>query len=135
MIGCFAGLNDGAAAVIVMSASEAKERDVKPLARFVSWSQAGVDPSIMGTGPIPAVRAAVSHCTLEQLVFSLSLSLFLSVSVSLSLSLSLSPPLRMCCVYNRYHLSFCMCVCDKLPSLSLPLSHCVYVCMCMCACV
>ena len=59
-----AGLNDGAAAVVVMSASEAKERDVTPLARFVSWAQAGVDPSIMGTGPIPAVRAAVSHWTL-----------------------------------------------------------------------
>ena len=96
MIGCFAGLNDGAAAVIVMSASEAKERDVKPLARFVSWSQAGVDPSIMGTGPIPAVRAAVSHCTLEQLVFSLSLSLSLclclspTVSVSVCLSLTIN---------------------------------------------
>ncbi|XP_070190059.1 acetyl-CoA acetyltransferase, cytosolic-like isoform X2 [Littorina saxatilis] len=54
------GINDGAAAVVVMSSSDVKERDSKPLARVVSWAQAGVDPSIMGTGPIPAVRSALS---------------------------------------------------------------------------
>lgn len=53
------GINDGAAAVVLMSAEEAKKRGIKPLARIVSWAQSGVDPSIMGTGPIPASRAAL----------------------------------------------------------------------------
>ena len=54
------GINDGAAAVVVMSADEAKRRGIKPLARIVSWATAGVDPSIMGTGPIPASRKALA---------------------------------------------------------------------------
>ena len=45
------GINDGAAAVVLMTAAEAKKRGIEPLARIVSWAQAGVDPSIMGTGP------------------------------------------------------------------------------------
>ena len=53
------GLNDGAAALTVMSAAEAKKRGLKPLARIASWAQAGVDPAIMGTGPIPASRLAL----------------------------------------------------------------------------
>ncbi|RJF89165.1 acetyl-CoA C-acetyltransferase [Oleomonas cavernae] len=53
------GINDGAAAVVLMSAEEAKKRGLKPLARIVSWAQAGVDPKVMGTGPIPASRAAL----------------------------------------------------------------------------
>jgi acetyl-CoA C-acetyltransferase len=53
------GINDGAAAVVLMSASEAKRRGIEPLARIVSWAQAGVDPSIMGTGPIPASKRAL----------------------------------------------------------------------------
>jgi acetyl-CoA C-acetyltransferase len=53
------GINDGAAAVVLMTASEAAKLGKKPLARIVSWAQAGVDPSIMGTGPIPASRAAL----------------------------------------------------------------------------
>ena len=53
------GINDGAAATVVMSAEEAKKRGIKPLARIVSWATAGVDPSIMGTGPIPASRKAL----------------------------------------------------------------------------
>jgi acetyl-CoA C-acetyltransferase len=53
------GINDGAAALVVMSADEAKRRGIKPLARIVSWATAGVDPSIMGTGPIPASRKAL----------------------------------------------------------------------------
>ncbi len=48
------GINDGAAAVIVMKESKAKELGLKPLARLVAFSSAGVDPAIMGTGPIPA---------------------------------------------------------------------------------
>ena len=53
------GINDGAAAAVVMSAAEAAKRGIKPLAKIVSWATAGVDPSIMGTGPIPASRKAL----------------------------------------------------------------------------
>jgi acetyl-CoA C-acetyltransferase len=53
------GINDGAAAVVLMSAEEAKRRGLKPMARIVSWAQAGVDPAVMGTGPIPASRSAL----------------------------------------------------------------------------
>ncbi|MCY0148767.1 acetyl-CoA C-acetyltransferase [Hoeflea sp. G2-23] len=53
------GLNDGAGAVVLMSAEEAKKRGIEPLARIVSWATAGVDPQIMGTGPIPASRKAL----------------------------------------------------------------------------
>ncbi|MCE2921750.1 MAG: acetyl-CoA C-acetyltransferase [Roseomonas sp.] len=54
------GINDGAAAVVVMTAAEAAKRGITPLARIVSWATAGVDPSIMGTGPIPASRKALA---------------------------------------------------------------------------
>ena len=53
------GINDGAAAVVVMKASEAAKLGKTPIARIVSWAQAGVDPKIMGTGPIPSSRAAL----------------------------------------------------------------------------
>jgi len=53
------GINDGAAAVVLMAASEAEKRGLTPLARIVSWASVGVDPAIMGTGPIPASRAAL----------------------------------------------------------------------------
>jgi acetyl-CoA C-acetyltransferase len=53
------GINDGAAAVLLMKASQAAKENRKVLARIVSWAHAGVDPSIMGTGPIPASRAAL----------------------------------------------------------------------------
>jgi acetyl-CoA C-acetyltransferase len=53
------GINDGAAAIILMTAENAQKRGVEPLARIVSWATAGVDPSIMGSGPIPASRAAL----------------------------------------------------------------------------
>ena len=53
------GLNDGGAAVVLMSADEAAKRSITPLARIASWADAGVDPSIMGTGPIPASRLAL----------------------------------------------------------------------------
>ena len=55
------GINDGAAAAVLMSAAEAERRNIEPLARIVSWAQAGVDPAIMGTGPIPASRAALGR--------------------------------------------------------------------------
>lgn len=53
------GINDGAAAVVLMSARQAAKEGKNPLARIVSWAHAGVDPKIMGTGPIPASRAAL----------------------------------------------------------------------------
>jgi acetyl-CoA C-acetyltransferase len=55
------GINDGAAVVVMMTAAEAKKRGLKPLARIASWAQAGVDPSIMGTGPIPASKKALER--------------------------------------------------------------------------
>ncbi len=53
------GINDGAAAVVLMTAAAAEKRGLTPLARIVSWATAGVDPAIMGTGPIPASRKAL----------------------------------------------------------------------------
>ncbi len=53
------GINDGAAATVLMTEAEAKRRGIAPRARIVSWAQVGVDPAIMGTGPIPASRAAL----------------------------------------------------------------------------
>jgi acetyl-CoA C-acetyltransferase len=53
------GINDGAAAVVLMTAGMAATRGLRPLARIVSWATAGVDPAIMGTGPIPASRMAL----------------------------------------------------------------------------
>tara|TARA_Y100000590_G_scaffold275875_1_gene309711 strand:- start:1138 stop:1881 length:744 start_codon:yes stop_codon:yes gene_type:complete len=53
------GINDGAAAVVLMSESEAKKRNLEPLAKIVSWATCGVDPSLMGAGPIPASKKAL----------------------------------------------------------------------------
>ena len=53
------GINDGAAAVVLMSQSESEKRDLKPIARIVSWATCGVDPSLMGSGPIPASKKAL----------------------------------------------------------------------------
>jgi acetyl-CoA C-acetyltransferase len=55
------GINDGAAAVVLMTADEAQRRGIKPLARIVSWATAGVDPAVMGSGPIPASRLALKR--------------------------------------------------------------------------
>jgi acetyl-CoA C-acetyltransferase len=54
------GINDGAAVLVLMSAKEAARRGLAPLARIASWAQAGVDPKVMGSGPIPASRAALA---------------------------------------------------------------------------
>jgi len=55
------GINDGAAAVVLMSQNEAKKRDLKPLAKIVSWATCGVEPSLMGSGPIPASKEALKR--------------------------------------------------------------------------
>jgi acetyl-CoA C-acetyltransferase len=54
------GINDGAAALVLMPAAEASKRHLEPLARIVSWAAAGVDPAFMGIGPVPATRLALS---------------------------------------------------------------------------
>jgi len=59
------GINDGAAAVVLMEAGAAAQAGLKPLARLVSYAVAGVDPSIMGTGPIPAVKLALQRAGLS----------------------------------------------------------------------
>ncbi len=55
------GINDGASATVLMSSAEADKRGLQPLGRIASWAHAGVDPSIMGTGPIPASRLALER--------------------------------------------------------------------------
>jgi acetyl-CoA C-acetyltransferase len=59
------GINDGAAAVLLMSNDEAKKRSLKPLARIVSWATCGVNPSLMGSGPIPASKKALKKAGWE----------------------------------------------------------------------
>jgi acetyl-CoA C-acetyltransferase len=59
------GINDGAAAVLLMTRADAEKRGLKPLARIVSWGHAGVDPAIMGTGPVPATRKALAKAGWE----------------------------------------------------------------------
>ncbi len=58
------GINDGAAAIIVMSKAKADELGIKPLAKIVSYASAGVDPSIMGIGPVPATKLALKRANL-----------------------------------------------------------------------
>ena len=55
------GINDGAAAVVLMTAKEAQARGLKPLARIASWATVGVDPAVMGSGPIPASKKALER--------------------------------------------------------------------------
>ncbi|MBQ4369365.1 MAG: thiolase family protein, partial [Oscillospiraceae bacterium] len=55
------GRNDGASAMLIMSADKAKELGLKPIARFVSHATAGVDPRVMGLGPVPAIKKALAN--------------------------------------------------------------------------
>jgi len=87
------GINDGAAVVILVSGAELQKKGLKPLAKVVSWAHAGCDPSIMGMGPVEAVREAVRKAgwTLDQVdLFELN-EAFASVSVALSKELGLNP--------------------------------------------
>ena len=59
------GIVDGGAAVVVMSLEDAQRRNLKPLGRIVSWGIAGVDPKIMGSGPVPATRAALKNAGMK----------------------------------------------------------------------
>ena len=87
------GLNDGAAALVLMSADEAKKRGLKPLARIVSWATAGVDPEIMGTGPIPASRKALEKAgwTVSDLDLIESNEAFAAQSICVVRDLGLDP--------------------------------------------
>ncbi|XP_058145629.1 acetyl-CoA acetyltransferase, cytosolic [Dasypus novemcinctus] len=87
------GINDGAAAVVLMKKSEADSRGLTPLAQIVSWAQVGVDPSIMGTGPIPAIKQAVGKAgwSLEEVdVFEIN-EAFAVVAVAIAKELGLNP--------------------------------------------
>ncbi|RMC12953.1 hypothetical protein DUI87_10480 [Hirundo rustica rustica] len=87
------GLNDGAAAVLLMKKSEAARRGLMPLARIVSWAQTGIDPSIMGVGPISAIRKAIDRAgwTLEQVdLFEIN-EAFASLSVAIAKELKVNP--------------------------------------------
>lgn len=87
------GMNDGAAAVVLMKKTEAESRMLRPLARIVSWSQAGVEPSIMGTGPIPAIKQAVAKAgwTLEDVdAFEIN-EAYAALSVAIAKELGLNP--------------------------------------------
>ena len=87
------GINDGAAAVVVMSASKAKELGLKPRMRIVARAEAGVEPSIMGAGPIPAVRKALEKAklTIDQINTIELNEAFASVACACSNELSLDP--------------------------------------------
>ena len=87
------GLNDGAAALVLVSASEMEKRSLKPLARIVSYSQIGLDPSVMGLGPVQAVREAVAKAewTMDSIdLFELN-EAFAAQSVSVINQLGIDP--------------------------------------------
>ena len=87
------GLNDGAAALVLMSADEAARRGLKPLARIASWAHAGVEPEIMGTGPIPASRKALEKAgwTVADLDLIESNEAFAAQSISVVRELGFDP--------------------------------------------
>ncbi|GAB1300530.1 Acetyl-CoA acetyltransferase, cytosolic [Apodemus speciosus] len=87
------GMNDGAAAVVLMKKTEAESRTLRPLARIVSWAQAGVEPSVMGVGPIPAIKQAVAKAgwSLDDVdVFEIN-EAFAAVSAAIAKELGLNP--------------------------------------------
>ncbi|MVW80239.1 acetyl-CoA C-acyltransferase family protein [Bordetella sp. 02P26C-1] len=87
------GLNDGAAAVVLMNASVARERGVKPLARLVAYAHVGVEPSIMGIGPVPATQAALKRAglTVDQLDVIEANEAFAAQACAVSRELGLDP--------------------------------------------
>ncbi len=87
------GINDGAAALVLMSASKAKELGVKPRMRIVARAESGVDPSIMGEGPIPAVQKALkkANMTIDQIDLVELNEAFASVAAACSTALHLDP--------------------------------------------
>ena len=87
------GINDGAAALVVMTEAEAVRRDIMPMGRIASWAQVGVDPAIMGTGPIPASRAALEKAgwTVDQLDLIEANEAFAAQTLAVAKELHLDP--------------------------------------------
>ncbi|MDP1630914.1 MAG: acetyl-CoA C-acetyltransferase [Caulobacter sp.] len=87
------GLNDGAAALVLMTAAEARKRGLTPLARIASWASAGVEPEVMGTGPIPAMKKALDKAgwTVADLDLVESNEAFAAQSLSVVRELGLDP--------------------------------------------
>ncbi|OKL44952.1 acetyl-CoA C-acetyltransferase [Pseudovibrio exalbescens] len=87
------GLNDGAAALVLMTAEAAEKRGIKPLARIASWATAGVDPAVMGTGPIPASKKALEKAgwTVEDLDLVEANEAFAAQACSVNIGLDLDP--------------------------------------------
>lgn len=87
------GLNDGAGAVVLMNASVAAKRGIKPLARLVAYAHAGVDPDIMGIGPVPATQAALKRAglTVDQLDVIEANEAFAAQACAVSRELNLDP--------------------------------------------
>ncbi|KAJ6664556.1 hypothetical protein lerEdw1_006129 [Lerista edwardsae] len=87
------GLNDGAAAVVLMTKTEAVKRGLTPLAQIVSWAQAGVDPSVMGMGPVPAIKKAIEKAcwTVDQVDLYEINEAFASLSIAITKELKLNP--------------------------------------------
>ncbi len=87
------GINDGGAALVLMSAGDAAKRGLEPLARIVSWATAGVDPAIMGTGPIPASRKALEKAgwKVSDLDLSEANEAFAAQALAVAKDLSLDP--------------------------------------------
>ena len=87
------GINDGAAAVIVMSADKAKELGIKPIAKILGWASAGVEPAIMGTGPIPAVHKVLKKVdmTVDQMDLIELNEAFAAQSLAVRKDLNLDP--------------------------------------------
>ena len=87
------GINDGAAAVVVMSADKAAELGIKPLAKIVSYASAGVDPSIMGIGPVPATKKAIEKAgiTLDDIDLIEANEAFAAQSVAVGNDLGFDP--------------------------------------------
>lgn len=87
------GLNDGAAALVLMSGAVAQKRGVKPLARLVAYAHAGVDPSIMGIGPVPATQAALKRAglTVDQMDVIEANEAFAAQACAVSRQLGLDP--------------------------------------------
>ena len=87
------GINDGAAAVTLMSASEASRRNLTPMARIVSWAQAGVEPAVMGSGPIPASQKALKKAgwSAEDLDLTETNEAFAAQAIAVCRDLGLNP--------------------------------------------
>lgn len=87
------GINDGASMIILMSAEKAKELNLKPMAKVISYASAGVDPSIMGYGPVPASKAALekAHLTIDEIDLVEANEAFAAQSLSVMRDLKLNP--------------------------------------------